>query len=268
MTECRILQQYPPWKVVRGFERQDGDSLVHLGNVSGGIFGGDRLRLQARLEQGAHAMITTSGATRIYRPRTSAPEAALECGFSLGRDAVLEYLPDALIPYAGARLQQRTVFDLEDGAILLCWDVIAPGRAAAGELFRYERMKLATEISVCGTQILNDRLLFEPTRFRPSAPAALDNYRYMVTFIAIRAGAESTEVRRLERQLAASGEEMQCQSGISEELWATTELPAHGVLVRGALRSSLRIPSRLQSLWNAARQEICGQTAALPRKTY
>jgi len=265
-TECRLVQQLPPWKVVRGFERQDGESLVHLGNVSGGIFGGDRLRLRADLESGAHAMLTTSGATRVYRPRTSAPEAVLSSEFVLGRDALLEYLPDPLIPFAGARLLQRTSCTLECGASLLAWDVVAPGRSASGEIFRYQQMKLATEVRVCGRPVLQDRLLFEPDRFRPSAPAALGGYQYMVTFIALRAGASGTEVRLLEQELAAVTGEMQTTE--NAELWASTELPAHGVMVRGLLRSPLRIPNRLHSLWDTARRQICGRTAALPRKTY
>lgn len=267
-TECRLLEQTPPWKVVRGFERQGGESLVHLGNVSGGIFGGDRLRLRARLESGAHAMLTTSGATRVYRPREDAPAAILDSEFLLGRDAVLEYLPDPLIPFGGARLRQRTSYALEWGASLLAWDVVAPGRAASGEIFRYRQMKLATEIRVCGQPVLQDRLLFEPHRFRPEAPAALGGYQYMVTFLALRAGASGTEVRQLEQEMAALTHDTQTAEDQGGETWASTELPAHGVLVRGLLRSALKIPHRLQGLWDTARHRMCGQTAALPRKTY
>lgn len=267
-TECRLLQHAPPWKVVRGFERQGGENLVHLGNVSGGIFGGDHLRLRARLESGAQAMLTTSGATRVYRPRTSAPEAVLESEFTLGRDALLEYLPDPLIPFGGARLLQRTSFALEPGASLLAWDVVAPGRAASGELFRYHRMKLATEIRVCGKPILQDRLLFEPDRFRPAAPGVLGGYLYMVTFMALRAGASSAEMRQLEQEMATLTGEIPATEGSAGELWASTELAAHGVLVRGLLHSPLRIPHRLRSLWSVARVQLCGQTADMPRKTY
>ncbi len=267
-TECRLQRQYPPWKVVRGFERQDGGSLVHLGNVSGGIFGGDRLRLSAALDAGAQAMLTTSGATRIYRPRDAAPEARLECEFSVGPEALLEYLPDPLIPYRNARLLQTTVFSLEAGATLLAWDAIAPGRAAAGEIFEYERVKIATEIRVGGTKILDDRLLFEPGRFPLHAPASLGGYHYLVTFIAVRAGAAATEMRQLEQKMAELGLEAESARDGSGELWASTTLPEHGVLVRGALRSPLRIPRRLRSLWNVARQQTCGGTVALPRKTY
>jgi len=267
-TECRLLQQLPPWKVVRGFQRAEGESLVHLGNVSGGIFGGDRLHLCARLERGAHAVLTTSGATRVYRPRTSAPEAVLESEFVLGPDALLEYLPDPLIPFGGARLLQRTSYALDSGASLLAWDVGAPGRVASGEIFRYRQMKLATDIRVCGKPVLQDRLLFEPQRFRPTAPSSLGGFHYMVTFIALRAGMSGAEVRHLEQQLAALADETQTTEGSAREVWASTELPAHGVLVRGLLQLPLRIPNRLQWLWNTARRQICGRTADLPRKTY
>ena len=268
MTECRLLQQYPPWKVVRGFERQDGGSLVHLGNISGGIFGGDRLSLRARLERGAEAMITTSGATRVYRPRDAAPEAVLECEFSLADKSLLEYLPDPLIPFTGARLVQRTVFSLQAGAVLLCWDVIAPGRVAAGEVFGYERMRIATDIRVCGKPILCERLLLEPRCFRPSAPGVLGRCQYMVTFIAVCAGAGAAEVRELEGKMAKVAAEAESETGTSAELWASTELAEHGVMVRGAVGSPLRIQQRLHSFWSTARQHICGRTAALPRKTY
>ncbi len=54
----RILQQDPPWKVVRAF-----GNLVHLHNVSGGILAGDRLSLQ--VDALAPLLITTTGATRL-----------------------------------------------------------------------------------------------------------------------------------------------------------------------------------------------------------
>lgn len=160
------------------------------------------------------------------------------------------------------------MFSLDAGAVLLLWEVIAPGRAAGGEVFAYERMKIATEIGVCGKQLLNDRLLFEPRRFRPSAAGSMGSYKYLVTFIAVQAGAAGAEMRRLEEKITELCAEAEAAATASDELWASTELPAHGVLVRGALRSPLRIPHRLHSMWSAARQEICGRTVALPRKTY
>ena len=45
-TRLHCRRQDPPWKVVRAFPNAAGESLVHLNNVSGGVFGGDCLRLR------------------------------------------------------------------------------------------------------------------------------------------------------------------------------------------------------------------------------
>src|SRR5271163_636501 len=58
-TQLHCLQQDPPWKVVRAFPNPAGESLVHLNNVSGGIFGGDQLNLHVDVGPGAAAQITT-----------------------------------------------------------------------------------------------------------------------------------------------------------------------------------------------------------------
>ena len=91
-TQLHCLQQDPPWKVVRAFPNPAGESLVHLNNVSGGVFGGDRLSLQIKLGPGAAAQITTTGSTRIYRPRENAADALQVSEIHLGQGALLEYL--------------------------------------------------------------------------------------------------------------------------------------------------------------------------------
>ena len=64
--------QEPPLRVVRAFALEDGAAMVHLHNVSGGLLGGDQLGLTVNVGAGACAQITTTGATRIYRPREEA----------------------------------------------------------------------------------------------------------------------------------------------------------------------------------------------------
>ena len=273
-TAFRCLRQDPPWRVVRGFVLTDGEILVHLHNVSGGIFGGDALKLTAHLLPGAEAQITTTGSTRLYRPRTGVSDASLVSCFRLEQGATLEYLPDALIPFRESRTFQKNSYSLEEGATLFCWDTVAPGRTAAGEIFAYERLRLATEIKVAGSPIYNDRLLLEPSRWPMRTPARFGAAKYLVTFLAVRAGSSAAEMRALEQALesvvyrteferepAREGEQ-------SSSLWGVTTLPAHGVLVRGMLDCSVTIPAKLQTLWSAAKRQLCGREAIAPRKTY
>ena len=68
------------------------------------------------------------------------------CEFSVGDGALLEYLPDAVIPYAGSRHMQRTEIRLGRGSTLFWWEILAPGRLAAGERFAFERLRVQTEV--------------------------------------------------------------------------------------------------------------------------
>jgi urease accessory protein len=268
VTSFRCVRQEPPWKVVRGFPLETGGSLVHLNNVSGGILGGDHLRLSARLAAEAEAQITTTGATRVYRPRPQTGEAELFSNFELGRDALLEYLPDALIPFRSARVFQRTAFSLTEGATLFAWDTIAPGRAAAGEFFQYERLKLASEINVAGKPVLNDRLLLAPQTWPPSAAAVFGTSRYLVTFLAVRAGSTSAELRELEASLEAVVHGAECNDDGRGAFWGVTMLPGHGVFVRGMTDSGLGIQGMLCKFWSAAKRLLCNREAVAPRKIY
>lgn len=266
-TGYRVLRQDPPWKVVRGFLSGEGECLVHLNNVSGGVFGGDTLRLTGALHAGVEAQITTTGATRLYRPRATAAETVLRSEFRLAEGSLLEYLPDALIPYRGVRAIQHTSFSLQPGATLFAWDTVAPGRVAHGERFRYERLRLITEIDVTGMPILLDRLLLEPERWPIATPGRFGTAAgYLVTFVAVQAGASAATLRSLEdslHQLLA-----QHSSPADGDLWGASILPAHGVMVRGAVRSSLQLPEVLHTIWSHCKRALLGRTAIALRKTY
>ena len=142
----RVTRQDPPWKVVRAFALPESGALVHLNNVSGGVLAGDRLALDVEVQAGAAAQITTTGATRLYRHRAGAADSEQHARFSVGDAAMLEYLPDPVIPYAGSRHMQRTEIRLGRGSTLFWWEVVAPGRLAAGERFAFERLRVQTEV--------------------------------------------------------------------------------------------------------------------------
>src|ERR1700680_1525231 len=94
--------QEPPLKVVRAFTLEDGTALAHLHNVSGGLLGGDHLGLQINLGCRTSVQLTTTGATRIYRRRGEFSPTTQCNDITVGKDALLEYLPDVTIPFAGA----------------------------------------------------------------------------------------------------------------------------------------------------------------------
>ncbi len=157
-TQLTVREQHPPLQVIRAFPLSSGGVLVHVHNVSGGVLGGDQLVLDIEVGPGAQAQLTSTSATRLYRSRPEASPATQRGTIKIGEGALLEYLPDPLIPFSGSRYQQRTRIDLEADAGLFWWETITPGRVARGELFDYAHLLLSLNISAQGRPIAIESL--------------------------------------------------------------------------------------------------------------
>jgi urease accessory protein len=157
-----VDEQQPPWRALRAFPQKNGGVLVHLNNVSGGVLAGDRLMLDIDLAPGSAAQVTTTGATRLYRHRPSSPDSEQHTSIRVGEGALLEYLPDPLIPFAASRHHQRTRISLADGAKLFWWETVAPGRQAMGETFAFDSLRIETDVRTGRRPLLLENMLLHP----------------------------------------------------------------------------------------------------------
>ena len=137
-TLLAASHQEPPLKVVRAFAVEDGGALAHLHNVSGGLLGGDRLELAVNGGAGAQgAADNDRGHTNIpaargrrWRPLNRRNE------ITVGENGLLEYLPDAVIPFAGGAIFAADLDSVgRGGGIVLVGDSGA-GARGAGRSFR------------------------------------------------------------------------------------------------------------------------------------
>jgi len=125
-TPCRVL--FP--------EPEPGDlPIATLLTTSGGLTGGDRIRLAIGVEAGAGAVVTTAAAEKVYR--SLGGEVAVNVNLEIGAGGWLEWLPQETILFDGARLVRRIDATLAIGARLLAAETLVFGRAAHGE--RFER---------------------------------------------------------------------------------------------------------------------------------
>jgi urease accessory protein len=113
----------------------EGDRICHnvLVHPPGGLVGGDTLDVHATVGAGAHAFVTTPGATRFYR--SEGDTAMQQTRLRLEAGARMEWLPLEAILYSGCRAENHLRFDLAPGAELLGWDVSALGLPQAGQPF-------------------------------------------------------------------------------------------------------------------------------------
>ncbi len=264
-TIVDVLGHHPPMRMVRAFPQADGSALVHLHNVSGGVLGGDRLEVTAVVGAGARAMLTTTGATRIYRHRAGRPDARQITSFAVAPGALLEYLPDALIPFAGARYCQSTHVTLEGDAGLFVWEILSPGREARGEVFAYERLLLETEITADGQPIAYEKMDVMPARRALNSPARLGRYRSLATFFVCRGGQSALVWSALETHLAQLAAEFTIPHEVT---WGVSTLVADGLVIRGLAREARRLTSALPLFWRTAKEQLYGLDAVMPRKIY
>lgn len=258
-------QQDPPLKVVRAFALEDGAALVHLHNVSGGLLGGDDLSLSVCVRSGASVQLTTTGATRIYRPRKDAASTVQRNKITVGENALLEYVPDAIIPFAGARFSQRTSIELASGAGLFWWEIFAPGREARSEIFEYDLLETKTDVVAAGRLLAAERIRLEPQKHSVSSLARIGPYRYWSTFYICRVGLSSNDCLAIEQRLREVAAKLVRPS---ETVWGTSALVEHGLVVRCLARRGRDVLPGLHAMWRAAKTLLYGREAMPPRKVY
>ncbi len=238
---------------------------MHLHNVSGGVLAGDRLALEVEVKAGAAAQITTTGATRLYRHRAGAADSEQSSRFRADDAALLEYLPDFVIPYAGSRHLQRTEIRLGRGATALWWEVLAPGRLAAGERFAFERLRVQTQVFAGARPILCEDFLLEPARKDLAAAARMFEYSHHASFCAVQEGRPPAFWRALEDRLNETARE---RTRNGQGVWGASTLSSDGVTVRGLAHSGRFLQETLIDFWRTARLATTGADAIPPRKIY
>lgn len=264
-TTLRVCKQEPPLRVVRAFPQTGGGTLLHLHNLSGGVLGGDQLALTFELAPAARVQLTTTSATRVYRSRADAIPAQQTCVVRVGAGGLLEYLPDQLIPFAGARYRQDTRIELEQDAGLFWWETLAPGRLARGECFAYDLLQLELTIVAAGLPIACERFRLEPRRSDLTSPARLGVFSYCASFYLCRVGLPPARWRLLEQTLS---ELAQRRTRTGESVWAVSSLVAHGLVVRAVSRRGQEIAAGLLAFWQVAKRALYGEEARPPRKMY
>ncbi|MPM43604.1 Urease accessory protein UreD [bioreactor metagenome] len=115
-----------PLRVLRSLY-PEGDAVCHnvLVHPPGGIVGGDVLDIGMQVAEGAHALVTTPGATRFYR--SNGALGTQRTRITLAPGARLEWLPLEAIAYPACDALNELQFDLAPDAQLITWDITALG---------------------------------------------------------------------------------------------------------------------------------------------
>lgn len=148
-----------PLRVQRPFYPEGPEPChVYVLHPPGGLVGGDGLRLDIEVGEGARGLVTTPGATKLYR--SSGVEAAISQDFAVADGGCLEWLPQETIVHDGALARQETTVDLAGNAACAGWEICCLGLAAARERFATGLFCQGLRLTRDGRPLFNDRCRF------------------------------------------------------------------------------------------------------------
>lgn len=123
-----------PLRVQKALHPEGGEVCqVLILHPPAGIAGGDGLRIDLDVRNGAHAQVTTPGAGKWYG--SLGATATQHIRLNIAENAVLEWLPQEVIVFDRAIADTETTVTLAPGAKGIGWDFVCLGRTASGESF-------------------------------------------------------------------------------------------------------------------------------------
>ena len=172
--------------------------------------------------------------------------------------ALLEYLPDPVVPFSGSRFFQRLRLTIDPNGTAILGEVLLPGRVGRGELHAYDVYWAETEaFAPDGRLLFADVLRLCPRERGPSSLALLGGRDVVATLYVVSRKREPSELVELLRETLVGDEVL---AGVSE-------LPnSCGVSVRLLGATSKAVRRVLTEAWSAVRLALLGAPVPELRK--
>ena len=179
-------------RVLRPHYLDDSGQLGYvMVNPGGAYLGADLYVIDLELEPGASLLLTTQSATKIYRTPGSFAEQRMS--IRLGEGARLELAPDQLIAYREASYRQNTHVTVRPSSSLIMAEIVTPGWSPDGASFRYEELRLRTEIRVeseasvgeAGGLLALDNVLIRPPLDDVTGLAFMEGFSHLGSLIVV-----------------------------------------------------------------------------------
>jgi urease accessory protein len=175
-------------------------------NTSGGLTGGDRFEIAARVEAGASLVLTTQACEKIYR--SSGGDAVVATRLTLAAGTQLSWVPQETILFERSELSRTLHVEMAETAKLVVVEAVLLGRRASGETIREIRFRDSWRVRRGG------RLVFaEEMRLGEDLTAALAGRATLAGaagFATVLVVAEDAETRLADLRRLTIDEAVEC----------------------------------------------------------
>jgi urease accessory protein len=149
--------QCGPLALQRSFYPEGDICHNYILHPPGGVVGGDTLEINVQVHPGAHALLTTPGATKFYRSK-SGQVGRQSQNIIVDDNAVIEWLPQQNIFFPGAHSQLTTEIDIAANGKFIGWELHCFGRPANDENFATGTVRSKTRVNIAGELRLIEQL--------------------------------------------------------------------------------------------------------------
>lgn len=244
--------QRPFYPEGRDAEGRPGACHVYLLHPPGGLVSGDILNIDVGVEEGAHALLTTPAANKLYRADSHGVAWQQQTRLSVADGGVLEWLPQETIAFDGSRGAQATTLELDGSARCLGWEVLALGRPASDLPYVSGRIEQRFRLTRDGRPLWLERQPLDPTHPRFKGRWGQGGATVQATLWAVGLKEEREAVEALRERLPDSTR------------WAVTV--RHEVLLLRYLGRDRREAWDLcTAAWGVLRPRLLGLEAHTPR---
>lgn len=259
-TELVERYQKAPLQIMRPLHVDPalpGMACVYVMATGGGIAQADRYRLDLRCGPGSQVLVTTQAATKLYRMEQD--YAAQRLQLSADDGAYVEYLPDPLIPFTGARFHQGTVLTVHENATVVYGEAVMAGRIARGERHAYTALTSDLEIRrPDGTPLAVDTTRLLPKRPGGVAgPGVFAGHDHVSSLFVVSGRRPADEIADALHRSLAGHDVLHGASVLPDGCGAWTRILAH---------EQPRAVAAVRAAWDAVRRLLTGHPAPDLRK--
>jgi urease accessory protein UreH len=201
-TQLTHAYAEPPFRVGHVFS--DGDAVrVILVCAAPGVFGGDFLHQTIVVEEGARVALTTPSALQVHAAAEGGGAARLCSAFRVAAGGQLQCEWQPIIPFAGARLQQKIAIDAAHSAHVYWSDALVSGRSAAGEHWRFDALSHELSFVRGGALEYLERYEVSPADCDPVARWCAGEAEWFGTILASGSPVSAKAIERIHGELSA-----------------------------------------------------------------
>ncbi|MBU6532157.1 urease accessory protein UreD [Streptomyces mayonensis] len=234
-----------------------GMACTYVMATGGGVAQADRYRQDFRCGPGTQALFTTQAATKVYRMEQDYATQLVR--LSAAEGAYVEYLPDPLIPFEGARFHQDVVLTVDEDATVVYGETVTAGRVARGERHLYTALGSDLEIRrPDGTLLAVDTLRLAPRRCGGvDGPGVFGGHDHVASLFVVSGRRPAAEIADALHESLTGHAVLHGASVLPDDCGAWVRILGH---------EEPRVTEAVRTAWDAVRRLLTGHPAPDLRK--